>query len=234
MKEKTLWSEVRDWLNHQEGAPAPYQVKDFIVGIYPNGNRNQTHYGPHYRVRSYHSLLFHLGFMERVSRGRYTLKKQIPEWFTLGHAQFLRGWARYDKRGKKATHYQGLTRDMLQAKLNYHTATSAPTAQPPETFVAGSYAMRDTHVLIGTKIIPATTQVLVSPYNDLISNLKENVGLVHAALLVLDQVEIIDPLMQGRIINVFQQVKSIYESMSDRISATKISSEDLVKLINAK
>lgn len=232
MKQKTLWSEVRDWLNYQEGAPAPYQVKDFIVGIYPNGNRNQTFGGPHYRVRSYHSLLFHLGFMERVSRGRYTLKKQIPDWFTLGHAQFLRGWARYDKRGKKATHYQGLTRDMLQAKLNYHTATSAPTAQPPQTFPAGSFA--GSTVSIGTKITPATTQVLVSPHNDLISNLKENIGLIHAALLVLDQVEIIDPLMQGRVINVFQQVKGIYESMTDRISATKLTSEDLIKLINAK
>lgn len=232
MKQKTLWSEVRDWLNYQEGAPAPYQVKDFIVGIYPNGNHSQTFGGPHYRVRSYHSLLFHLGFTERVSRGRYTLKKQIPDWFTLGHAQFLRGWSRYDKRGKKATHYQGLTSDMLQAKLNYHTAASVPTAQPPQSFSAGFFA--GSTISIGTQITPATTQVIVSPHNDLVSNLKENIGLIHAALLVLDQVEIIDPLMQGRVINVFQQVKGIYESVSDRISSTKLTSEDLIKLINTK
>jgi hypothetical protein len=233
MKQKTLWSDVRDWLNHQEGAPASYQVKDFIAGIYPYGNHSRTFGGPHYRVRSYHSLLFNLGFTERVSRGRYTLKKQIPEWFTLGHAQFLRGWARYDKNYKKATHYQGMTADMLRAKLNYHTATSAPTAQPSPTFVAGSFA--GTTVSVGCEVKPASTQVLVSsPHTDLISNLKENIGLIHAALLVLDQVEIVDPLMQGRVINVFQQVKGIYESMSDRISSTKLTSEELIKLINTK
>jgi hypothetical protein len=125
-----------------------------------------------------------------------------------------------------------MTIDMLRAKLNYHTATSAPIEQPPQTFVAGSFA--GTTVSHGVEVKPAATQVFVSPHNDLISNLKENVGLIHAALLILDEVEIIDPLMQGRVINVFQQVKGIYESMTERINTTKPSSEELIKLINCK
>jgi len=53
--------------------------------------------------------------------------------------------------------------------------------------------------------------------DELYNNLRENVGLVRAATHIMDQVRILDPLVQGRAINIFEQLKSLLITMEDRL-----------------
>ena len=48
-------------------------------------------------------------------------------------------------------------------------------------------------------------------------NLRENVGLLQAATHIMDNVNIIDPAIYGRVINIFEQLRALTQAVTDRI-----------------
>jgi hypothetical protein len=60
--------------------------------------------------------------------------------------------------------------------------------------------------------------------NQLIENLRENVGLLEAATVIMDRVQIIDPLVQGRVVNIFEQLKALTETVGSRIEYNRTKS----------
>jgi len=55
--------------------------------------------------------------------------------------------------------------------------------------------------------------------SELYNNIRENVGLVRAATHIMDQVRILDPLVQGRSVNIFEQLQSLLITMESRIKS---------------
>jgi len=53
--------------------------------------------------------------------------------------------------------------------------------------------------------------------DQLMENLRENIGLITAAVNIIDQVQILDPLVQGRVVNIYHQLKALHETISGRI-----------------
>jgi hypothetical protein len=48
-------------------------------------------------------------------------------------------------------------------------------------------------------------------------NLRENIGLLRAATHILDNVHVIDPMVHGRVINIFEQLRALTETIDNRI-----------------
>ena len=54
-------------------------------------------------------------------------------------------------------------------------------------------------------------------HDQLDENLRENIGLLRAATHIMDNVHILDPLVHGRVINIFEQLRSLTETIDNRI-----------------
>jgi len=61
------------------------------------------------------------------------------------------------------------------------------------------------------------SQDSVKERDQLLENLRENIGLLEAATLIFDKVQILDPLVQGRVVNIFEQLKALTETVGSRI-----------------
>jgi len=61
------------------------------------------------------------------------------------------------------------------------------------------------------------TEDSIKERNQLVENLRENAGLLKAATQIMDQVQILDPLVQGRVVNIFEQLKALTETVGSRI-----------------
>jgi len=48
-------------------------------------------------------------------------------------------------------------------------------------------------------------------------NLRENIGLLRAATHILDNVHVLDPMIHGRVINIFEQLRALTETIDNRI-----------------
>jgi len=57
----------------------------------------------------------------------------------------------------------------------------------------------------------------VKERNQLVENLRENIGLLEAATVIMDKVQILDPLVQGRVVNIYEQLKALTETVGSRI-----------------
>jgi hypothetical protein len=53
--------------------------------------------------------------------------------------------------------------------------------------------------------------------DQLMENLRENIGLITAAVNIVDQIQILDPLVQGRVVNIYHQLKALQETVGGRI-----------------
>jgi hypothetical protein len=53
-------------------------------------------------------------------------------------------------------------------------------------------------------------------------NLRENIGLLEAATVIMDKVQILDPLVQGRVVNIFEQLKALLKTVDGRIEYKRI------------
>ena len=53
--------------------------------------------------------------------------------------------------------------------------------------------------------------------NQLVENLRESIGLLEAATVIMDKVQILDPLVQGRVVNIYEQLKALTETVGSRI-----------------
>jgi hypothetical protein len=51
----------------------------------------------------------------------------------------------------------------------------------------------------------------------LVENLRESIGLLEAATIIMDKVQILDPLVQGRVVNIYEQLKALTETVGSRI-----------------
>lgn len=57
----------------------------------------------------------------------------------------------------------------------------------------------------------------VKERNQLVENLRESIGLLEAATVIMDKVQILDPLVQGRVVNIYEQLKALTETVGSRI-----------------
>ena len=53
--------------------------------------------------------------------------------------------------------------------------------------------------------------------NQLDENLRENIGLLRAATHIMDNVHVLDPMVHGRVINIFEQLRALTETIDNRI-----------------
>ena len=53
--------------------------------------------------------------------------------------------------------------------------------------------------------------------NQLDQNLRENIGLLRAATHIMDNVHVLDPMVHGRVINIFEQLRALTETIDNRI-----------------
>lgn len=61
------------------------------------------------------------------------------------------------------------------------------------------------------------TQSATKHRDQLLENLRENIGLITSAVHIIDQVQILDPLVQGRVVNIYHQLKALQETVGGRI-----------------
>ena len=58
--------------------------------------------------------------------------------------------------------------------------------------------------------------------NQLDQNLRENIGLLRAATHIMDNVHVLDPMVHGRVINIFEQLRALTETIDNRIEYNRI------------
>lgn len=133
-----------------------------------------------------------------------------------------------------------LTEDQLRQKypaniegskefIEYNTVakTKSPLKELSETILshdADTQALADSILrpVSAVKISPEESQFFnranfSKEKDQLTENLRENIGLITAALNIIDQVQILDPLVQGRVINIYHQLKALHETVGGRI-----------------
>lgn len=201
---------------------------------------------PSERTLKYQTMLKHGGFIKNTRRGEWTVLMHIPEWFTLSHLQVLIGHVNggYIAAG---TNFDGrtvykqyrrlkMTKDEILAALHKAFIISkdeqlrqeypANIESSPEFLSAAA----DTRALADSYMRPAAavkisaeesqfykTQSATKQRDQLMENLRENIGLINAAVLIIDQVQILDPLVQGRVVNIYHQLKALQETVGGRI-----------------
>jgi hypothetical protein len=65
------------------------------------------------------------------------------------------------------------------------------------------------------------TKTPAAAQNQLVQNLQVNIGLIESALLIMDKVQILDPLVQGRVVNIFHQLDALAQTVNERINLNK-------------
>ena len=65
------------------------------------------------------------------------------------------------------------------------------------------------------------TKTPAAAQDQLIQNLQVNIGLIESALLIMDKVQILDPLVQGRVVNIFHQLDALAQTVNERIHLNK-------------
>jgi hypothetical protein len=65
------------------------------------------------------------------------------------------------------------------------------------------------------------TKTHAAAEDQLIQNLQVNIGLIESALLIMDKVQILDPLVQGRVVNIFHQLDALAQTVNERIHLKK-------------
>jgi hypothetical protein len=65
------------------------------------------------------------------------------------------------------------------------------------------------------------TKTPAAAQDQLVQNLQVNIGLIESALLIMDRVQILDPLVQGRALNIFHQLDALAQTVNERINLNK-------------
>jgi len=65
------------------------------------------------------------------------------------------------------------------------------------------------------------TKTPAAAQDQLVQNLQVNIGLIESALLIMDKVQILDPLVQGRVVNIFHQLDALAQTVNERIHLNK-------------
>jgi hypothetical protein len=65
------------------------------------------------------------------------------------------------------------------------------------------------------------TKTPAAAEDQLMQNLQVNIGLIESALLIMDKVQILDPLVQGRVVNIFHQLDALAQTVNERIHLKK-------------
>ena len=65
------------------------------------------------------------------------------------------------------------------------------------------------------------TKTPAAAQDQLVQNLQVNIGLIESALLIMDRVQILDPLVQGRVLNIFHQLDALVQTVGERIQLNK-------------
>jgi hypothetical protein len=254
------------------------------VTSYKRWNKN-----PFERTRKYQTMLKYSGIVTNVKRGEWKVNLQIPDWFTLAHANIMCGYSTSSRSKKTSdgtwvqTNYRrvNMTKAEIMDKLKFHKVAfhanpltkvvivekelSSPAYTDPMHYASGDYAKEKELTaknmpVAGSANVSQTfapsfskstaTQIVInSTYganasehpmakaekitreeseffktedsikerNQLVENLRENAGLLKAATQIMDQVQILDPLVQGRVVNIFEQLKALTETVGSRI-----------------
>jgi len=105
----TTWDMVCNWVNsHSVGTM--FKTRDYLCELKDAPVRpwaHNQHYGPNYRLHQYKGYLRRLGFIKNTSYGQWEVLKPIPQWFNLGHAEFLFTYNNNET-------YNGLTRSEVK------------------------------------------------------------------------------------------------------------------------
>jgi len=65
------------------------------------------------------------------------------------------------------------------------------------------------------------TKTPAAAQDQLVQNLQVNIGLIESALIIMDRVQILDPLVQGRVLNIFHQLDALAQTVNERINLNK-------------
>lgn len=247
------------------------------VTAYKRWNKN-----PFERTRKYQTMLKYSGIVTNVKRGEWKVNLQIPDWFTLAHANIMCGYTTSTRSKRTSdgtwvyTDYRrvNMTKAEIMDKLKFHKVTIEKPAEKkvvivkkenfntdPMYYASGTYAKHleefeeDAREIFCKEVVPQiekAKQIMNNstydafhgehPYpsakaekitreeseffktedstkerNQLVENLRESIGLLEAATVIMDKVQILDPLVQGRVVNIYEQLKALTETVGSRI-----------------
>jgi hypothetical protein len=227
-----------------------FKTSDYTdqVGSYEKSTRwKQYSKNPFYVTMGYKTDLKRGGFITMVKRGVWMVNRHVPDWFDAGHLQFINGNGYDYKKQKRLTHYDGMTKEQILARLRWgsipkDTDTSIIEAYPAN--VEGSREFFDTVSHPGTispaahmteietefkvngsvgctvaKITKEESQFADQPKRDIPTQEIVNLGLLRSAVASLDLITTSDSILHARVLNALVILTDIEKSMSDKIDA---------------
>lgn len=196
--------------------------------------------GNSYRRASYQTMLKKNGFIKNVRRGLWEVTREIPDWFTVAHAETLLGYGIwYSKNGKTLVKSRTkMTKEEILEKLNAKTATVSKDSPQEEWGELAPWMDQDSvsdlkaemlRLRGNVKITKITSKKTKSAQkssaptytSQLHENLTSNVNYIAIALENIDKAELLDSVLYGRLINIFVQVKDLHQEILNRINFEK-------------
>ena len=137
------------------------------VGHYENLTRwKRQSNNQHYICHQYKGYLGRGGFIKNIKRGTWEVQKHIPEWFNLGHLQYLIGYKKWSDSTKSYMQtYKGLTKEDIRIKLNHTEGSSIP-----QQMVSISHNTSPANVTTGTSKLPRLASVNQEVYKQFLEN----------------------------------------------------------------
>lgn len=212
-------------------------INQFEPGdIYRTRDMQRFAYGTVERNAMYQTMLKRAGFISNVKRGHWEVLMNIPDWFSLAHLQTLLGhdYIRFDYCNATKVYTKTLrvkiTAQEIKDKLNDITPTlrKAVDSYQAERMVRKSLEKKieESPEQENTTTVERITREESSFYKNpdshrysaqLQENLMMNVGYVNSALCIIDQADFLDPVLHGRVLNIFAQLKDLHRTIDERI-----------------
>jgi hypothetical protein len=241
------------------------ELTDFCKGYENVTSYKRWNKNPFERTRKYQTMLKYSGIVTNVKRGYWKVEINVPDWFTLSHANIMCGYTHSTRSKKKdgewvySTYRRvNMTKEEIRDTLSLYTATQPVMDKvavieidsthfinaDPMFYASGAYtkekeitntnqfmnnsskaAFYSEHPYPTAKAEKITreeseffkTDDSIKERNQLVENLRESIGLLEAATVIMDKVQILDPLVQGRVVNIYEQLKALTETVGSRI-----------------
>lgn len=264
----SLFNRVCEFINTKTPG-AIYKSSELTM--FCEGYENVTSYkrwnkNPFERTRKYQTMRKYSGIVTNVKRGYWKVEVNVPDWFTLSHANIMCGYTHNSiytkqKNGEwlRSTYRRAnMTKEEIRDMLSLYTANQPVMDKvavieidathfinaDPMFYASGAYA-KETEITNANQFMNNSSNGAFfgeHPYptakaekitreeseffktddstkerNQLVENLRESIGLLEAATIIMDKVQILDPLVQGRVVNIYEQLKSLTETVGSRI-----------------
>ena len=222
-----------------------FKTSDYTdqVGSYEKSTRWKQYKNRFYVTMGYKTDLKHGGFLTMVKRGEWKVTRHVPDWFDAGHLQFINGYGYDYKSNKRLTHYDGMTKLQIIARLRGewtpeetdYSDLRLKSVRELSDKIKTDQLLRETYPAniegsaefkisgsVGCtveKITKEESQFVDQPKRDIPTQEIVNLGLLRSAVASLDLITTADSILHARVLNALVILTDIEKSMSDKIDA---------------